>query len=61
MKPLEEYLYNQTQISKVAASVNLTEQELLSKLENGSELDIVTAYKLSKALNISLDLLYKLL
>ncbi len=61
MKPIHIYLNSKSNISKVSASMNITEQELLSKVAKGKSMDVLTAYKLAKALNITIDHLYTLL
>ena len=62
MKSLMQFIEDSNiTISKLSSNLGLSENELIQKIKLGKDIDILTAYQISKELNVSLDYLYNLL
>ncbi len=62
MKQLHSLIEDkQLNVEQLAKRIGMSVDELQYKLNQGKEIDVQTAYKLSQELNVTLDYLYNIL
>ncbi len=62
MKPLLQLIEDKRlSVDELALRIGMSVDELQCKLNQGKQIDVLTAYKLSQELNVTLDYLYKIL